>query len=78
MTVETFFGLLRTDVARTISIGLFAIGLAITLAYVYLVRQLARQGAKTMPRSLVVLVSIGSLVESIGIVGFMLGGGFRH
>jgi hypothetical protein len=78
MTLETIVSLLRTDVARTISIGLFAIGLAITLAYVYLIRRLTRDGVKTMPRSLVVLVSIGSLVESIGIVGFVLGGGFRR
>ncbi len=77
MTLEMIISLLRTDTARTISIGLFAIGLAITLAYVYLVRRLSKD-VKTMPRSLVVLVSIGSLVESIGIVGFMLGGGFRH
>jgi hypothetical protein len=78
MTLETFLGFLRTDVARTISIGLFAIGLAITMAYVYLIRRLTKDGVKTMPRSLVLLVSIGSLVESIGIVGFMLGGGFRR
>jgi hypothetical protein len=78
MTLETLMSLLRADVARTISIGLFAIGLAITLAYVYLIRRLTRDSVKTMPRSLVVLVSIGSLVESIGIVGFMLGGGFRR
>ena len=78
MTPEMLMGFLRTDVARTISIGLFAIGLAITMAYVYLIRRLTKDGVKTMPRSLVVLVSIGSLVESIGIVGFMLGGGLRH
>lgn len=78
MTLETFIGLTRTDAARTISIGLFAVGLAITLAYAYLVRRLTRNGVKTTPRSLVVLVSIGSLVESIGILGFMLGGGFRR
>jgi hypothetical protein len=78
MTLETFMSLLRTDVARTISIGLFAIGLAMTMAYVYLIRRLTKDGVKTMPRSLVVLVSIGSLVESIGIVGFMLGGGLRR
>jgi len=78
MTLETLLGFLRTDVARTISVGLFAIGLAITLAYVYLIRRLTKDGVKTMPRSLVLLVSIGSLVESIGIVGFMLGGGFRR
>jgi len=78
MTLETLLGFLRTDEARTISIGLFAVGLTITLAYVYLIRRLTKDGVKTMPRSLVLLVSIGSLVESIGIVGFMLGGGFRR
>jgi len=78
MTLEVLMNLLKTDVARTISIGLFAIGLAITLAYFYLIRRLTKDGVTTMPRSLVLLVSIGSLVESIGIVGFMLGGGFRR
>jgi hypothetical protein len=68
----------RTDLARGVSIGLFGIGLAITLAYVYLIRRLTKDGVKTMPTSLIVLVSVGSVIESLGIIGFMLSGGFGH
>ena len=69
---------LKTDLVRWISIGLFVIGLAITLAYAYLVRRLTKTGVKTMPASLIMLVGAGTVIESLGIIGFMISGGFRH